>query len=123
MYSFAADGNIYPCDCFVGNPEFVMGNFYDSVSKEQMEKYKDLSIHNRENCKKCWARYVCGGDCYHNSYLKHQNILSPDESYCEIILKVIEHIIACSNQYNLKNEEGYKALRNFLNVREKVSFK
>ena len=123
MLSFAADGNIYPCDCFVGNPEYVMGSFYSLISQDQLEKYIDLSVHNREKCKKCWAKYACGGDCYHNSYLKKSDILSPDDSYCDIILQVIEQVIAYANQYRMKNQEGYNTFQDFLYIREKMSFK
>lgn len=123
MFSFAADGKIYPCDCFVGNPDFVMGSFYEAIPKEQFEKYIDMSVYTRTKCKNCWARYVCGGDCYHNSYIKHDDLLSPDDSYCKMILQVIENVIAFANQYKMKNCDGYKAFYNFLQIREKMSRK
>lgn len=123
MFSFAADGKIYPCDCFVGNPDFVMGSFYGTISKEQLEKYRDMSVHIRTKCKNCWAKYICGGDCYHNSYIKHHDLLMPDDSYCKMILKVIECVIACVNQYKMKNRDGYNAFYNFLQIREMMSRK
>ena len=123
MLSFAADGNIYPCDCFVGNPEYVMGNFYTSISQKQFDKYRDLSIHNRQKCKMCWARYVCGGDCYHNSFVKQGDILSPDDSYCEIIIPMIECIIAYINQYQAQNQDGYNAFQSFIYARDKLRLK
>lgn len=123
MLSFAADGNIYPCDCFVGNPEYIMGSFYTSISQEQLEKYRDLSVYNRKKCKLCWARYACGGDCYHNSYIRQGDILSPDDSYCEIIIQVIENIVAYINQYQMKNQDGYNAFQSFLYTRDILSLK
>lgn len=123
MFSFSADGNIYPCDCLVGNSEYVMGNFYETISQEQLDRYSDLSIHNRPKCKKCWARYVCGGDCYHNSYIKHGNMLYPDDLYCEMILQVIESVIAYVNRYKEKNRDGYNAFYNFLQIRDRMSRK
>ncbi len=123
MFSFAADGNIYPCDCFVGNPDFVMGNFYGTISNEQFCKYRDLSIYRRQKCKKCWARYACGGDCYHNSYIKHGSLFIPDDSYCELILQIVECVTAYVNQYKMKNRSGYNAFYNFLQVRERMSRK
>ncbi len=123
MFSFAADGYIYPCDCFVGNQDYVMGSFYDTISQVQLKKYSDLSVHNRTKCKKCWAKYACGGDCYHNSYLKHGELLSPDDSYCETILQAIEHIVAQINKYQTKNRSGYNAFHSFLHIRTKMSLK
>lgn len=123
MFSFAADGNIYPCDCFVGNSDFVMGNFYDTISTEKFEKYQDLSVHIRKKCQKCWAKYACGGDCYHNSYIKHGELLTPDDSYCKLMSQVIECTIALANQYNLNNRDGYNAFYNFLQIRDRMSRK
>lgn len=123
MFSFAADGNIYPCDCFVGNPDYVMGSFYNGIPTEQYERYSDLSVNNRQKCKKCWAKYACGGDCYHNSYLKHDDLLVPDDTYCDMMLQVIECIIAYVNQYRMMNRDGYNAFCNFLQVRDRMSRK
>lgn len=123
MFSFAADGKIYPCDCLVGNPEFVMGSFYSSIFPEQYEKYSDLSVSKRQKCSRCWARNVCGGDCYHSSFLKNGNLLTPDESYCKIILNVIEAVIANLNQYRMLNREGYNDFSNFIRIRDIMSSK
>lgn len=123
MFSFAADGNIYPCDCFVGNQDFVMGSFYGTILDEQLEKYRNMSVHIRTKCEKCWAKYVCGGDCYHNSYIKNGEMLTPDDSYCEMILQIIECVIASVNQYRMKNAEGFDAFYNYLQIREKMSNK
>lgn len=123
MFSFAADGNIYPCDCFVGNPNFVIGSFYDRIYNDKLIKYQKLSVHDRAKCKKCWAKYVCAGDCYHNSFIKNGNLYEPDNSYCNIVLQVIEYVIAYVNQYMLRNRDGYSNFFNFLEIREKMSWK
>lgn len=123
MFSFAADGNIYPCDCFVGNPDYIMGSFYKTIPDDHFLRYRDLSVHSRTKCKGCWARYVCGGDCYHNSYLKNGDLRTPDDSYCKMILQVIECVIASINQYRMENPDGYNTFFNFLKVREKMSRK
>ena len=123
MFSFAADGNIYPCDCFVGNPYYVMGSFYKGISSEQHKRYSDLSVNNRKKCKNCWAKYACGGDCYHNSYLKHGDLLVPDDTYCDMMLQVIECIIAYINQYRMMDRDSYNAFCKFLQVRNRMSRK
>lgn len=123
MFSFAADGNIYPCDCFVGNPDYVMGSFYKDISSEQYERYSDLSVNNRQKCKRCWAKYACGGDCYHNSYLKNSDLRVPDDTYCDMMLQVIECIIAYVNQYRMMNSKGYNEFYTFLYIRNGLSRK
>ena len=123
MFSFCADGTIYPCDSFVGNSDFIMGDFYNGFLDYQLAKFKDMSVYRRPKCKCCWGRFVCGGDCYHNSYLQNQNMLQPDDTYCNIILNAIEHIVACVNQYRLKNKHGFEAYEEFLRIRDGLSQK
>lgn len=123
MFSFAADGNIYPCDCFVGNPDFVLGNFYSSLDLEKLTKYRDISVHVRPKCKHCWAKFVCGGDCYHNSHIQNNNLLVPDATYCEIILPVIEATIANVNKYQKENPTGYNKTIEYLRIREALKEK
>lgn len=123
MFSFCADGNIYPCDSFVGDSDFIIGNFYTDFCGDQLAKFKNLSIYKRPKCMDCWGKFVCGGDCYHNSYLHNHNILKPEDTYCNIILRAIECIIANVNQYKMKNNSGFEKYEKFLRIRDGMSQK
>lgn len=81
---FAANGDIYPCDSFVGQEAFRLGNISYGFDKEKVEMFYNQIIFKREPCRDCWANIICGGDCYHNSYLKNSDIRKPDEAFCEV---------------------------------------
>lgn len=123
MFSFTTDGSIYPCDCFVGNSDYKMGDIYNGITHHHFKRFEDLSVYQRKKCNICWAKYVCGGDCYHNSYLKNGDILIPDDNYCELILQIIESIISNTNRLQSMNKEIYNAFCNFLKIRERMSKK
>jgi uncharacterized protein len=86
--SFAANGDIYPCDSFVGNPYFRIGNIYDGLYHEKIGDFYNMIILKREKCKNCWANIICGGDCYYNSYLKNCDMQEPDEAFCVVNQKL-----------------------------------
>lgn len=88
--SFDAMGNIYPCDSFVGNKDFIMGNIYTGIDNNIREKFKMGTINERTKCKSCWAKYICGGDCFHNSYLTNNDILDPDPIFCQLNKNLLE---------------------------------
>jgi uncharacterized protein len=61
-----AEGELFACHRLIDDPQFAMGN---------VEKGSDLQarathlarnhVDLMEPCKQCWAKYLCGGGCYH----------------------------------------------------------
>ena len=118
-FSFDAQGNIYPCDSFVGNNDYLIGNVKIGVQRDIIERFKAATIDNRPLCKSCWAKYLCGGDCYHNSYLSNQNIEHPDKIFCELTKYFIEMAAYLINK--LKETNQLTNLQKFLAVKSKLS--
>lgn len=88
-------GDVYPCHQFVGNEKFKMGNiFEDDLDMNISEKFKNAHIYNKEECKKCWARYFCSGGCQANNYNFNGDILKPYHLGCEMQKKRIECAVA-----------------------------
>ncbi|NGX29004.1 MAG: hypothetical protein K940chlam1_01196, partial [Candidatus Anoxychlamydiales bacterium] len=59
-------GAIYPCHRFVGMKNYKLGDISQNfdINKSHVQ-IKNIEKH--PSCKKCFARYLCGGGCYHNS--------------------------------------------------------
>ena len=92
--AITANGEIYPCDSFCGNPEFVIGTTDNTEENaDTVSLFQTAHIQNRTRCSKCWARLICGGDCFYNSYLINGNIMEPDPITCEMNRFFIEHAI------------------------------
>lgn len=88
-------GDVYPCHQFVGNEKFKMGNiFEDDLDMSISEKFKNAHIYNKEECKKCWARYFCSGGCQANNYNFNGDILKPYHLGCEMQKKRVECAVA-----------------------------
>jgi len=78
------DGNILPCDNFVGVPEFYMGNVLTGMDKRHRETFKKIRAANSDTCRACWARHLCGGWCPLFSYNKYGNLEKPVDAQCRI---------------------------------------
>jgi len=89
------EGDIYPCHQFVGDESFLMGNVFDGqLNREISEKFKNVHIYNKEECKECWARFYCSGGCHANSYKLFGDLNSNYEIGCEMERKRLECAIA-----------------------------
>lgn len=116
--SFAVNGDIYPCDSFVGNPSFKIGSIYDGFLYKKIDNFYNTIIFKREKCRNCWANIICGGDCYYNSYLKNCDMQEPDEAFCVVnkrlcllSVKLVAHII-------FKKPDLFNKLYQYLEIRK-----
>lgn len=106
--SLAANGDLYPCDAFVGNNEYCIGN---ALTKElYSNKFKNLFTSDIPKCNKCWARYICGGDCYHNSMIMCESIMDVDPTFCELQKYMLENIILLFCYMNTENGDLFDRL-------------
>ncbi len=100
------DGDIYPCDLFVGNDEFKQGSVLDqSFNMDIAQKFAGMNIYSRPKCQKCWAKFYCSGGCSAANYNMNHDM---NDSYdlgcemerkrleCAIYLKAMDKI--CANQ-------------------------
>lgn len=99
LLAVTAHGDVYPCHRFVGIEEFKMGNVSDQSlrkSKRYMDirqKFIDCTVDNREGCRDCWSRYLCGGSCFKYSHAEYGDISLPVERHCFYIKTIIEELL------------------------------
>lgn len=85
----APGGGRYPCYKFVGMPDYLMGNVNDEGLTGSPDRggrrppRRPHHVDRKTACKKCWARYLCGGGCAYLSELSYNQIVTPDELDCE----------------------------------------
>ena len=82
-----------------------------------LELFENAHFQNRPRCFECWARQICGGDCYYNSYMINGNIHEPDPVVCEMNRFFIEQIIDLLTKIHLINPKHITYLASFLNRR------
>jgi len=93
-----ADGDVYPCHEFVGIEEFKMGNVNDEdFPGETYNRIKNIfdnhSVYAFDECKACWARFLCGGDCAVRSHIYNGDLFKPTKRKCILIKSILEALL------------------------------
>ncbi|MDO5725966.1 MAG: thioether cross-link-forming SCIFF peptide maturase [Tissierellia bacterium] len=89
------EGDIYPCHQFVGEKDYIIGTLDTGITNIKLrEKFKHATVHDKEDCIKCWAKYYCSGGCHANAYYNNNDILKPYKIGCELEKKRIECAIS-----------------------------
>lgn len=87
-------GNIYPCHQFVGQPEFIMGNVDEGITKPEIkDQFMEAGLLNKPSCRDCWCRYFCGGGCHANAWNFNHTVMKPYEVSCEIERRRVENAL------------------------------
>ena len=99
-------GDFYPCHQFVGNEDFLMGNVFEGIKREDIrDEFKCCNVYAKEKCKKCFAKFYCSGGCAANSYNFHGNINDAYDVGCELQRKRIECAIMLKVDKMMAEEE------------------
>lgn len=84
-------GDLYPCHQFVGQDEFLLGNVFDGIKRQDIcDEFKMCNVYAKDKCSECFARYYCSGGCAANSYKFHGSITDAYDIGCEMQRKRIE---------------------------------
>ncbi|MDQ3886123.1 MAG: radical SAM protein [Actinomycetota bacterium] len=64
--SAGAGGDLFACHRLVDDPDFAMGSVQAGPDNQARAAHLARSHVDRiQPCRSCWARYLCGGGCYH----------------------------------------------------------
>ena len=61
----APGGDLYPCHHFIEEKAFLMGNLLEKPFRlrEEVGEKVSRAAGEKEECRLCWARYLCGMGC------------------------------------------------------------
>jgi uncharacterized protein len=64
----SAGGELFACHRFVDNAAGAMGSLVAGVDRaRQADWLRERHVHRQSPCNGCWARYLCGGGCHHET--------------------------------------------------------
>lgn len=87
------DENIYPCHRFMGMEDYIIGTLDKGIDESLRGKYRKATIYAKEECKDCWARYLCSGACAHTSAVHGGDVFHAPVCYCDIYKGLYEIIL------------------------------
>jgi uncharacterized protein len=93
-------GELYPCHRFVDQREHLLGDLSQGLSVEARQRFVALHVDRREECRHCWARYLCGGGCYYEAFLTQGDFEHPDPTRCELAREIVADAIEIGTYLN-----------------------
>lgn len=86
------DGEIYPCHHWHNQSNITpdkfdykkcrLGTLEQGIDPQKRREFIDFSSDHIEKCRKCGARFICGGPCYAVSYLYYGDIYRSFKGQC-----------------------------------------
>ncbi|MGB9622521.1 MAG: radical SAM protein, partial [Candidatus Bathyarchaeia archaeon] len=77
------NGDVYSCDCGIGDEEFLLGNvktsaLIDIITNKKNAKFRSRLVQKLVPCSRCIWRAFCMGTCTHRAYIANGTIFSVD---------------------------------------------
>ena len=80
------DGDLNLCHRFTGSDHPTYGNVERGIDKPRLGAFLEAAADRSGTaCETCRIRHLCAGGCYHESYTRYADPLSPTYSYCELM--------------------------------------
>ena len=116
--AFTPEGDIYPCDSFVGDEKFKIGN----ICSEENMVFQNYCVWDRPACAGCWIRFVCGGDCYYNAYSCNGDTRVADKVYCDIMRYTVKKALYMLNDIQAVRKDIYEEIKRILELKDVVNY-
>ncbi|ANQ54453.1 radical SAM protein [Thermosipho sp. 1063] len=89
-------GDVYICHRMDGNNNGKVGNIFEDTREDIIENTRRLfseklyTVDHLQDCSNCWAKYICGGRCYHESLITANEWNTVDKLSCHFKKKLFE---------------------------------
>ena len=91
MWAIDIDGNIYPCQRFVNDKRFVIGNVNSKIVDDNFLRITSINYYKK--CESCWARNLCVGGCANENSFVNGKVNEPSQNICKYYLAMYEQCI------------------------------
>ena len=106
LFAVSANEKLYLCQRLIGNDSLCMGNLSDGFDIQAVENFrKKAELSKKQECRACWARFICAGGCYHEALVREKKLTKANLHYCEWIKKWIETGLCVYGEIVLKNPD------------------
>jgi uncharacterized protein len=86
LMGVSTDGDVALCHRFAGSDSHKLGTVRDGIDRlVQIGYLEKHHIDEKTDCRRCWARPLCAGGCYHEAHTRYGETAHPNLHYCEWI--------------------------------------
>ena len=93
--SIDADGEAFACHRLVGDGSFHFGSLERGIdTAARLAHLNAQAVDRQEPCRSCWARYLCGGGCYHEVSRRGRTMCDHIRSWLDFCLSAYAELSA-----------------------------
>jgi uncharacterized protein len=86
LLGVATDGGVSLCHRFAGSETHGFGHVRDGLDRAAQQAFlEEHHLEDKTDCRRCWARPLCSGGCYHEAYVRYGDTRRPNLHYCDWI--------------------------------------
>jgi uncharacterized protein len=118
-FTIGVEGDIFVC-MHVVYPDSIyrIGNVLTGEFDEAMHKiYRTITVDDKEDCSKCWARYLCGNACFARNLNMGSGFNKADPDFCafetrtyELALAIVARLKEDGNASPFQEPEQFAAI-------------
>lgn len=103
-------GELYPCHQFVGEDDYIVGNVWDGITKQEITAdFKECNCYSHPECANCWAKLYCSGGCAANALHASGSLTGTVPFSCALFRKRMEcalaiQVDACVQQSEMESQ-------------------
>lgn len=112
----APDGAIFPCFETVPEKENSIGHIDSGFNTHKRRIFQRMHVDAKEECRKCWIKYSCGGGCHAFNIRYSNNIKIPYKPQCEFIKYRFKLSAWILSEVMNRGEKAVKKLKKHLQV-------
>jgi len=83
-------GALSVCHRCGGEGRLKLGDIYKGIDPEKQKMILHNYVDSREDCRACWARYLCGGGCIANNVVYYSTISKSNQQMCDLYRHKVE---------------------------------
>lgn len=103
----SADGELAACHRFVGDAVGGMGSLDAGIDHARKAAWlQDRHVHRQSPCAACWARYLCGGGCYHEVTARGRPACEFIRGWLHFVLQLYLRLTSAGNRLPLLADVG-----------------
>ncbi|WP_104205140.1 quinohemoprotein amine dehydrogenase maturation protein [Billgrantia saliphila] len=86
LVSVDHEGDVHLCHRFTGSDMPTFGNVNDGLDHQGLKQFVEArSDRTDRGCSDCRIRNLCSGGCYHESYARYGDPMTPTYHYCDLM--------------------------------------
>ncbi len=88
--SVGADGTLFLCHRFAGDATYAVGHVFGGVDRPKVRVLLGSLSERAQGCASCWARWLCGGPCFHDLDKSSPGSPGPGAPRCALRTRILE---------------------------------